>query len=56
VPVIQIPQERMVGSRIAGSLIHAVGHQGLALLLTDEQGKGRLTRAECNPVCASAAV
>lgn len=32
VAVIQVPRERMVGSGIASSLIHEVGHQGVALL------------------------
>jgi hypothetical protein len=32
VAVIQIPRERMIGSGIASSLIHEVGHQGAALL------------------------
>lgn len=32
VGVIQVPRERMVGSGIASSLIHEVGHQGSALL------------------------
>jgi hypothetical protein len=32
VAVIQIPRERMVGSGIASSLVHEVGHQGAALL------------------------
>jgi hypothetical protein len=32
VGVIQIPRERMIGSGIASSLIHEVGHQGAALL------------------------
>lgn len=32
VAIIQIPRERMVGSGIASSLIHEVGHQGAALL------------------------
>lgn len=32
VAVIQIPRERMVGSGIASSLIHEVGHQGAELL------------------------
>lgn len=32
VAVIQLPRERMVGSGIASSLIHEVGHQGAALL------------------------
>jgi hypothetical protein len=32
VAVIQIPRERMIGSGIASSLVHEVGHQGSALL------------------------
>lgn len=32
VAVIQIPRERMIGSGIASSLVHEVGHQGAALL------------------------
>jgi hypothetical protein len=32
VAVIRVPRERMVGSSIASSLIHEVGHQGSALL------------------------
>jgi hypothetical protein len=32
VAVVQLPRERMVGSGIASSLIHEVGHQGVALL------------------------
>ncbi len=32
VAVIQVPRERMIGSGIAASLIHEVGHQGAALL------------------------
>ena len=32
VAIIQVPRERMVGSGIASSLIHEVGHQGAALL------------------------
>lgn len=32
VGVIQIPRERMIGSGIASSLVHEVGHQGAALL------------------------
>ncbi len=32
VAVIQVPRERMIGSGIASSLIHEVGHQGAALL------------------------
>jgi hypothetical protein len=32
VAVIQVPRERMIGSGIASSLVHEVGHQGAALL------------------------
>jgi len=32
VAIIRIPRERMIGSGIASSLIHEVGHQGIALL------------------------
>ncbi|MBY4949723.1 hypothetical protein K6V92_24250 [Cupriavidus respiraculi] len=32
VAIIRVPRERMVGSGIASSLIHEVGHQGVALL------------------------
>jgi len=32
VAVIRVPRERMIGSSIASSLIHEVGHQGAALL------------------------
>jgi hypothetical protein len=32
VAVISIPRERMIGSGIASSLVHEVGHQGVALL------------------------
>ncbi len=32
VAIVQIPRERMIGSGIASSLVHEVGHQGSALL------------------------
>ena len=32
VAIIRVPRERMVGTGVAGSLIHEVGHQGAALL------------------------
>jgi hypothetical protein len=32
VAIIQVPRERLVGSGIASSIIHEVGHQGVALL------------------------
>jgi len=50
VAVIRVPRERMIGSGIASSLIHEVGHQGAALLgLVPSlrlalQGKERVSR------------
>ena len=32
VAIIRMPRERMIGSGIASSLVHEVGHQGAALL------------------------
>ncbi len=32
VAIIRVPRERMIGSGVASSLIHEVGHQGIALL------------------------
>ena len=49
VAIIRVPRERMIGSGIASSLVHEVGHQGAALLeliptlrlmLREEQEKG----------------
>jgi len=37
VAIIRMPRERMVGSAIASSLVHEVGHQGAALLELVEQ-------------------
>lgn len=42
VAVIQIPRERMVGSGIASSLVHEVGHQAASLLDLIPGLKGRL--------------
>jgi hypothetical protein len=42
VTLIRIPRERMIGSAIASSLVHEVGHQGAALLDLVQQVKFRL--------------
>jgi len=45
--IIRIPRERMVGSGIASSLVHEVGHQGAALLeLVEELRPVLVRRAE----------
>jgi len=44
VAVIQIPRERMIGSGIASSLVHEVGHQGAALLGLIESLRPELQR------------
>ena len=46
VAVIQIPRERMVGSGIAASLIHEVGHQVASLLDLVPTLKGKLLRKQ----------
>lgn len=46
VAVIQVPRERMVGSGIAASLIHEVGHQGAALLGLVESMRNDLRKAQ----------
>lgn len=46
VAVIKIPRERMVGSGIASSLVHEVGHQGAALLDLVASLQPELQRAE----------
>jgi hypothetical protein len=45
VAIIRVPRERMVGSGIASSLIHEVGHQGAAQLGLVETLRGDLARA-----------
>jgi hypothetical protein len=49
VAIIQVPRERMIGSGIASSLIHEVGHQGAALLNLVEtlrkELKGKISHA-----------
>ena len=45
VAVIQIPRERMIGSGIASSLVHEVGHQGAALLGLIESLRPELRKA-----------
>jgi hypothetical protein len=44
VAVIRVPRERMIGSGIAASLLHEVGHQGNALLDLVETVSGDLQR------------
>ena len=44
VAIIQVPRERMVGSGIASSLIHEVGHQGAVLLHLVESLREALKR------------
>lgn len=46
VSIIQVPRERMVGSGIASSLIHEVGHQGAALLELLETLRKALSQKE----------
>lgn len=45
VAIIRVPRERMVGSGIASSLIHEVGHQGAAQLGLVESVRADLVRA-----------
>jgi hypothetical protein len=45
VAIIRIPRERMVGSGVASSLIHEVGHQGAALLGLVESLRTDIARA-----------
>ncbi len=44
VAIIRMPRERMVGSAIASSLVHEVGHQGAALLDLVEQLQAMLAQ------------
>jgi hypothetical protein len=44
VAVVRVPRERMVGSGIASSLVHEVGHQGAALLDLIKSLRGPLNR------------
>lgn len=46
VAVIQVPRERMIGSGIAASLIHEVGHQGAALLNLVESLRDEIKKAQ----------
>lgn len=43
VAIIRVPRERMIGSAIAGSLVHEVGHQGAELLNLVEPLRARLS-------------
>lgn len=42
VAVIQVPRERLIGSGIASSIVHEVGHQGAALLQLVDSVKGAI--------------
>lgn len=44
VAIIRVPRERMVGSGIAASLLHEVGHQGIALLGLIDSVRGDLRK------------
>jgi hypothetical protein len=46
VAIVRIPRERMVGSGIASSLVHEVGHQGAALLGLVESLRHELRKRE----------
>jgi hypothetical protein len=55
VAVISIPRERMIGSGIASSLVHEVGHQGVALLkLLPSLRTALHARAAADPAHATA--
>lgn len=43
VAVIQVPRERLIGSGIASSIVHEVGHQGAALLNLVDSVKGAVS-------------
>lgn len=43
VAVIQVPRERLIGSGIASSIVHEVGHQGAALLNLVDSVKGAIS-------------
>ncbi|MCJ8166188.1 hypothetical protein MKJ04_15175 [Pontibacter sp. E15-1] len=44
VGVIQVPRERLIGSGIASSIIHEVGHQGAALLNLVDSVRGAISQ------------
>lgn len=46
VAIVRVPRERMVGSGIASSLVHEVGHQGAALLELVESLRPELQRMQ----------
>jgi hypothetical protein len=46
VAIVRVPRERMVGSGIASSLVHEVGHQGAALLDLVDSMRQRLIELE----------
>lgn len=49
VAIVRIPRERMIGSGVASSLVHEVGHQAAALLDLAQSLGGQLRRLQ-NPV------
>jgi hypothetical protein len=49
VAIIRVPRERMVGSSIAGSLVHEVGHQGAELLNLVEPIRDKLRKLAARP-------
>jgi hypothetical protein len=49
VAIIQVPRERMVGSGVAASLIHEVGHQGAALLDLVATIRAEMTKTQVPP-------
>ncbi len=48
VAIIQVPRERMIGSGVASSLVHEVGHQGAALLGLVESLRPVLRGLQCS--------
>jgi hypothetical protein len=53
VAIVKVPRERMVGSGIASSLVHEVGHQGAALLgLVESLARGMQKAAEKSEAAA----
>ncbi|MBO0799472.1 MAG: hypothetical protein J2P31_11685, partial [Blastocatellia bacterium] len=55
VAIVRMPRERMVGSGIASSLIHEVGHQAAALLDLIRSLRSELRRLQRQAGCESAA-
>jgi hypothetical protein len=49
VAVIRVPRERMVGTGLASSLVHEVGHQGAALLGLNDSARAAVLRSGGGP-------